>query len=199
MANVNEGPEKPADVEDNAHKDVVFHYSRERRLSRASRDVQALNDGKVLKSSLMRTLFANGSHRLFFFIILFTAAASALAFRFMGTEDGGQTPHQAIRLGGNTLVMTIYPIEEALFLVMMKTAPESGEFYVGAVDVAVSPVMPRAAEGEEQPSPEVFTHRVFFNLLETEVFQISLPFDAADFFVVLRTSEEQRTVRVRVI
>jgi len=194
MAGAGEQPEQ------SDGNDVVFHYSRERRLSRASDEVRALNDGKILKSSLARTLFANGSHRLFFFIILFTAASAALAFRFMGTEAGGNTPYQAIRLGGNTLVMAIEPVEGALFLVLMKSAPDLGEFYVGAVDVAVSPVTPRAAEGEEPPAYEVFTHRVFFNLAESEIFHVSLPFDPFDgteFFVVLRTSEEQRAVRMR--
>jgi len=190
---------KPAGIEDNGCTDTVFHYSRERRLSRASPDVQALNEGKLSRTGLLRTLFASGSNRMILFVIVFAFAAFGLATRFMDGVDGGEgfPRYHGVRLGGNTLALTILPIEEALFLVILKNAPESGEFYTGPVDIAVSPVMPRAAEGEEREIPAVFTHRIFFNLAESEFFQISLPFEETDFFVVLRADEEQRTIRLQ--
>ena len=133
------------------------------------------------------------------FVIVFVMAASGLASRFMGGEgEGGGQQYQGVILGGNLLALTIIPLEETPFLVIIKTAPASGEFHTGAVDIAVSPVMPTATEGEAREAPQVFTHRIFFNLVESEMFQISLPFEETDFFVVLQTGEEQRTLRMQV-
>ena len=129
------------------------------------------------------------------FVIVFVMAASGLASRFMAGGGEGQR-YQGLILGGNLLAVTIVPVEEALFLVLMKTTPASGEFYIGAVDIAVSPVMPAGREDGE--APLAFTHRIFFNLVESELFQISLPFEETDFFVVLRAGEEQRTLRLQV-
>ena len=170
--------------------DIVFHYSRERRLSRASPAVQALNDGNIIKGSLFKTLFATGSHRMFFFVVIFVFAASGLANRFMSGER--EHPYQGTMLGGNIIALAIHPLEDALFLVILKSTPESGVFHTGAVDIAVSPV---ATDGEAH---EVFTHRIFFNLVEHESFYISIPFEGSDFFVVLDSGEEMRTLRVRV-
>jgi len=199
MTNTDHQGGKPAGVQDNGYTDTVFHYSRERRLSRASPDVQALNEGKLSRTGLLRTMFASGSNRMILFVIVFAFAAFGLATRFMDGVDAGEgLPHyQGVRLGNNTLALSIFPVEETLFFVLIKNTPESGEFYTGPVDIAVSPVMPRAAEGEEREVPEVFTHRIFFNLVESEFFQMSLPFLETDFFVVLRTDEEQRTVRLQ--
>jgi len=190
----NEGGGKPLTVEDNGLRDTVFHYSRERRLRRASPEVQALNEGKGVRQSLLRIIFSNKANRMLLFAILFIFAASTLASRFMGGPGGSGGQYQGVRLGGNTLALAILPVEETLFLVLVKNTPETGEFYTGAVDIAVSPVQPRALEGE---TPEVFTHRIFFNLVESEMFQISLPFEETDFFVVLRAGEEQRSLRLR--
>ena len=189
-------PVIPVSAEDHVQRDTIFHYSRERRLSRASPEVQALNEGKTVKAGLFRALFANGSHRMILFVIVFAFAAFGLASRF-GDGGEGHVRYQCVILGGNLLALTIQPVEETLFLTIIKYTPESGEFYTGAVDISVSPVMSRAAEGEEREVPAVFTHRIFFNLVESEFFQLSLPFDETDFFVVLRAGEEQRTLRLQ--
>ena len=184
---------------DAMHQDVGFRYSRERRLGRASAQVQALNAGTFSRVGFFRSLFTNSSHRMVLFVIVFAFAAFALATRFMGDADGAPQYH-ALMLGGNFLAMAILPIEELPFLVIAKQAPPTGEFFIGAVDIAVSPVMPRPAEGEAGAAThEVFTQRIFFNLVESESFHISLPFfEESDFFVVLSTGEEQRTFRLQV-
>ena len=197
LSNTEEQSGNAVNTEDTFQRDSVFHYSRERRLSRASQAVQDLNEGKIERGRLFRTLFANSSHRMILFVVVFVIAASGLASRFMGIageEDG--LHYHGVLLGGNLLALAIFPIEETPFLVIMKSTPSSGEFFTGAVDVAVSPVMPSGREGGE--APQVFTHRIFFNLVESEMFQISLPFEETDFFVVLSTGEEQRTLRLQV-
>ena len=189
----NQGEGKPITIEDNGRRDTVFHYSRERRLSRATPEVQALNEGQGVRQSLLRIIFSNKANRMLLFAILFIFAASTLASRFMGGQGASEGQFQAVRLGGNTLALAILPVEQTLFLILSKSTPETGEFYTGPVDIAVSPVQP----GAGRETPEVFTHRIFFNLVESEMFQISLPFEETDFFVVLRAGEEQRTLRLQ--
>jgi hypothetical protein len=171
-----------------AEKDIVYYYSRERRLSRASPEVQALNDGIPIRSSFSKTLFATKAHKLVFFAIVITVTVSSLASRFSGTDSGVK----GVKLGENTLALTLRPVEGALILGIIKNTPESGEFYAGAVDIAVSPVQKKAGE-----VPLVFNHRISFTLVETEVFQAAIPFDGTDFFVLLRAGDELKSVRLK--
>ena len=189
----NQTERKPVTIEDNGRRDTVFHYSRERRLSRASPEVQALNEGQGVRQSLLRIIFSNKANRMLLFAILFIFSASVLASRFMAGPGGGEGEFQGVRLGGNNLALAILPVEQTLFLILSKTIPETGEFYTGPVDIAVSPVQP----GADGAAAAVFTHRIFFNLAESELFQMSLPFEGDDFFVVLRAGEEQRSLRLR--
>jgi len=179
-------------ISDNTHHDTVFHYSRERRLSKASPEVQALNEGQYVRPSLFKTLFATKSHRLLLFAIVFVVAGSGLAHRFTGRE---RQQEQGLRFGGNTLVMAIVSVDEALLFEIVKSAPASGELYIGPVDIVVSPARTSAATDS---APQVFTHRIFFNPIEIEIFRISLPFEETDFFVVLSNNDEQRSLRLRV-
>ncbi|MCL2206444.1 MAG: hypothetical protein FWB82_08020 [Treponema sp.] len=66
-------------------------------------------------------------------------------------------------MGGNELALAIYPVEQALILLIIRSAPVTGEFHVGAVDIAVTPA---TANDESQ----VFTHRIFFNVSNRKVF-----------------------------
>ena len=190
MSDTEKQPGKPMETEGDKYKDSVFHYSRERRLDRASPAVQALNEGNFVRMSFFKTLFSTRSNR-FIFIIIFLITAMGFSTRITGGRDAPQ--EQGLRLGGNTVAMTIIPVEGTLFLGIVKSAPRSGELYTGAVDIAVSPVV---AEGED---PVIFSHRIFFNPALSESFQISLPFfEETDFFVVLSTEDEHRSVRLGV-
>jgi hypothetical protein len=173
-----------------AEKDIVYYYSRERRLSRASPEVQALNDGIPIRSSLSKTLFATKANRLVFFSIVVIIAVSSLASRFSRTDSGAK----GVKLGENTLALTLRPVEGALILGIIKNAPQSGEFYAGFVDIAVSPVQRKGETAEALP---VFNHRISFAPVEAEVFQAVLPFGGTDFLILLRAGDEQKAVRLK--
>jgi hypothetical protein len=64
-------------------------------------------------------------------------------------------------------------------------------------DIAISPAMPRPGENEALEVPQVFTHRILFNPVDSEFFHLTLPFDGDDFFVVLKTDNEQKSIRLR--
>jgi hypothetical protein len=100
----------------------------------------------------------------------------------------------SLKLGANTINLTVIREGEAMGLSLQKIVPKSGEFYIGAVDISVSPVITQSVEGE---TPPVFGHRVFFNPTDTETFIISIPFEGGGFYVFLSTDDEQKVVRVR--
>jgi len=188
-----EKPGKTASNWDDVNTDTVFYYSRDRRLSRASADVRSMNDGKPIRPSLSRTLFATGAHRIIFIAIIFTILAFSFASRF--SARGGD---DSIKLGGNTLATVITREEGILILGVVKTMPKSGEAYVGAVDLSVSPVLSNTKEGGTAGAPQIFSHRISFNPVETETYQISLPFDGNDFLVTFKNDSEQKSFRLKV-
>jgi len=180
------------DSEDNVQKDPVFYYSRERRLSRASPRVQQMNDGVPIRPSLSKTLFATRGHKLIFATIILFCITFGFTSRFSGRGEVG------LKLGGNSIAMIIVPVEETLVMEIAKKVPKSGEFYIGAVDIAVSPVMPKPREGEQGEAPRVFSHRIIFNAVESENYNLSLPFDGTDYFVVFSTGDEHKSIRLKV-
>jgi len=184
---MSENEKTPEDGE--AERDPVFYYSREHRLSRASKTVRALNEGENVRPSL-RTLFGAKGNIFILMSILVICVMFGITSRLSSSGS-------SVKLGANTLNLNIIREEEVLALSILKTAPKSGEFYIGAVDIAVSPVLPNAGEGETQRETPRFSHRVFFNPTETEPFFMSLPFDGDDFYVFLSTDDEQKVVRIK--
>jgi hypothetical protein len=191
----NEEKQSPYPADDDQNKidrDPVFYYSREHRLSKASPAVRALNNGKPLRPSLSKTLFATKANTLVFITLVVVIVFS------LGARFAGRTRERSVILGGNTLKLAILSVEETKILELLKNAPKSGEVYVGEVDIAVSPVMPKLKGGEAAEPPKIFTHRIVFQPVDPETFYVSLPFEGSDFFVLLRTPDEQKSVRLNV-
>ena len=83
-------------------------------------------------------------------------------------------------------------------LEIVKNAPKSGEVYIGGVDIAVSPVMPKSKDNEVTEIPPMFVHRILFNPVDSEIYSFALPFDGNDFFVVFTTGDERKSIRISV-
>ena len=189
-------PEPPPD--NKIQSDIVYYYSRERRLSKASPGVQALNDGKPVRPSLSKTIFATKSNKLVFTTIILVLIISGLAFRFTkGKNDG-------FMLGGNVLVMNMRLYDGMPVLEIVKNVPQNGEFYIGPVNVTVSPVISKskARSGEEGGAGAafdnaIFNHGIYFNPVETETFRTAIPFEGNDFIVVLEAGYEQKSLRIK--
>ena len=169
-----------------AEKEPVFYYSREHRLERASARVRAFNSENPEKRSIAKTLFGTKSNALILMSILIICA-------MYGFTSRSSSRGTNVQLGANSLNLTVIREEETLGLRIIKAVPKSGEFYIGAVDIVVSPVIAKLEEGEE---PQVFRHRIFFNPTESESFFVSLPFDDSDFYVFLSADDEQKVMRV---
>ena len=176
---------------DNTNRDTVFHYSREHRLSRASPEVQAFNSDSHVRPTLRKVIFGNRGS-IFLFVSIIVISISGLIINFINREPSGGG---SMTLGGNTLSVAILRVEESLILGIVKKTPESGEIYIGSVEIAISPAI-SSSDGEE---PQIFFHNISFRPLASETFHISLPFVGDDFFIVARAAEEQKSMRIRVV
>ena len=187
----NENNEK---VEKKVKRDTVFYYSRERRLDRASALVRGNSDnnGQTTKKIPLSKIFVTRGNTIFFIIIIIVCFVLGITNRLNVTERN-------VKLGGNIVTAEITSEEGILILDLEKNLPKRGEAYTGAVEIYVSPVLPKPKDGEEHELPPVFSHRVFFGAYSKETFSISIPFTQAEYFVIFRTSDEHKTMRLKVI
>jgi hypothetical protein len=155
-------------------RDLVFHYSRERRLSRASPRVRSLYDGSPPKRpGLIRSLTSNKSHSLQFLSIV-TLMVMLSIFSFV-TRD-----RDALRLGKNTLTLEASEEGGLLYLVIHKRGAKGA--YTGELDLTM------IGEGET-----FSTRRVFLTEQKTEEFRFSLPSNGSKLTVLF--SWEDRVIR----
>jgi hypothetical protein len=181
------------------NEEIVFRYSREARLARASEAVRLLNDGIVAKPSFFKTLLSSRANRVAFVaIVIFSVFGLVVRFTSFTSRDAVQ--EVSVRFGRNTVAVSLFPVEGVLFLGIQKTAPQSGELLTGAVDVIISPAVSNTGTDGETLEPLVFSQRVIFSPAVHEQFQFSLPFDTnetgTDFFVILDSGGEQRAIRL---
>jgi hypothetical protein len=102
---------------------------------------------------------------------------------------------KGVDLEGNTVALTIARNDKgALSMSVQKTASSSGEAYTGAVGIAVSPVIPKEDTGK---APEVYAGKVFFTPAGKEDYRLELPFEGENFLVILRTDNEQKSLRIK--
>ena len=163
-------------------KDPVFYYSRERRLERSSQTVRDIYSEKKRRGLV--ALFGSKGNVLIFVCIILIIGMTAMASNITKRNEG-------ITLGRNTLAITLVHEEGLMVLGLIKSAPRSGEFYIGDVDIIVS----HTGETQEE---ERFIYQITFNPLESETFVIPLSIVENDVFVTLRTPEEQRAIRLQV-
>ena len=149
-------PEKTTPEKPGQNREIVFHYSREHRLDRASGAVRDLNENAWSRPKLFGTIFGNRGNIIILITIVVICAMSYISSRYFGQSDS------EFKFGNNTITISVYYEEDILFLSLRKVVPAGAYAYTGAVDIAVSPVQPN---GESQP---IQTHRIFFSLETTE-------------------------------
>jgi len=165
---------------------LVFHYNREHRLSKAPQDVKDLYNRDKKKQrgfSLIRPLVADKPRALMFITIVIMCAAIFLLSIF-GYFDNTHS------LDGNKLEISGTLFEGTTIVVIKKTVKNKAAAYTGAVDIAVSPVK----TAEEEPL-YMFTHRIFFTLEPVEEYRFASPYDSPEQLIVLQT--EASTINVK--
>ena len=177
------------DTEKEIERDPVFYYSREHRLSHASPIVQSMNGKAYAKQGLTKRMFGSKSNLVLFATILIICASFALTGRYMKKQGN-------ITLGENSLALTMIQDQDTAILGIVKKVPKSGEFYTGTVELIVSQT--QSKEESEHGAPEFFNHHIRFNPVETETITIPLPFEGNDFIVILKTANEQKSIRLKI-
>jgi hypothetical protein len=178
-------PEEPSRPD---NRDVIYHYSRDHRLARASQTVRALNDETPPpRPNLFRTLTATKPLALLFITIMMMVVFISLATILTASDRG-------IALGGNTLTVSALRFQGMTYIAIKKTCKEDDRAYTGAVDVAVSIVQ---SGTETSESPPIAARRIFFSLNAEEEFRFSIPFEAPELLFLVQSEMEQRTFKVK--
>lgn len=170
-------------------KDIVFHYSRERRLAGASETVRKLNEeNKKHSFNLLRPLISTKPLAfLFVSIVVLSAILYLFSFFFGGKRE--------IVLGGNTITVSAFTFEGKTYLTLKKNIQNKNNFYTGTIDLAVSP---NDNETEEQ-SPEeieIYTARIFFTSETEEEFKMAIPFEAEKLLILVQSEREIQRLNV---
>jgi hypothetical protein len=179
----------PLTVKKNSDEEPVFYYSREARLAKAPKSVQALyGEGPKKKLGFFRSLTATKPLASIFTSIIFLCAAILLISIF-GLAEGSYI------LGGNQVSLSAMKFQEETIIILEKTFKEHQEAYTGVVDIGISPA---ALTGNEAAELPVFTHRVFFSLAPKEEYRFSVPFAADELAVVLLGEADSVSFKVQV-
>jgi hypothetical protein len=168
--------------------EMVFYYSRARRLAKASEAVRKLNDPAPEKPpNLFRTLVATKPRAMTLATILFLSVIILLLSFFTGFDRKGN-------LGGNGVSASAMALPNATYVVIKKTAGK-GQSYTGPVDLAAT-IPLKAEDTERGVEAPIDLRRIFFTLNAEEDFRFSLPFEARELLIVLRAGEERVSLRV---
>jgi hypothetical protein len=173
---------------DSPNQEMVFHYSREHRLARASEAVRALNEpGPSMKGGILRVLFATRAGTMLFITIVILC----IFFLFVYYTRGRPNPE----IGGNRVSISALNYSGKTYVEIKKKA-RGDDYYTGAVDLALS-IPQKLMEGETEAP--IASRRIFFTLEEDEEFRFSLPFDAPELILLMQAADEIRTFRIKTV
>jgi len=179
-------------------EEIVYHYDRERRLAKAPQRVRDLCKMDTHhRFNLLKPLVRTKPLAMMFFSIIIIcaviAALSALGLTAMSDAlDGNTLSIQAIRFEGATIMAINKSAVKKSGLDRFSRSPA----YTGAVDIAVQPLLKSGAVQEEVPQ-DIFLHRIFFTLEPEEYYRFSIPFDADELAVVVRTETDVLRLTVK--
>ncbi|MDR2028203.1 MAG: hypothetical protein LBP93_01550 [Treponema sp.] len=184
-----ESREKPAAGAEKAEQELVFYYSRARRLERASQTVRELNDpAPVRRPTLFGTLTATKPLTFLFMSMVILVAGILITSYFSSREERPA-------LGGNSLTLSAMRFEGSSYIVIKKTVPEKTEAYTGIVDIAVSLYV---KPGEEYPGElPLANRRIYFSPEPEEEYRMTVPFEARELLFVMRAEEAYLSLRVK--
>ena len=172
--------------DDDEDREIVYYYSREKRLERASPSVREFNEGPRPISGANRIFGRTGGRGNIFVMLMIFLIFFVMMFIYRSDPPG------TIKLGENNVVISFKKENNGLFLNIQKTIPKNTNPYTGLVEIGVTPS--HTIEGMENDPHPVFMESFFFDLSETQYFSFALPFDGDSFHVIIET-EEERIIR----
>jgi hypothetical protein len=186
---------KKPDIKPGVNADMEFFYHREKRLEKATKGVQDLYSGKLMKKSVSQRLFGKRSNIYIFVTIVVVS--------FVLTWQAGISDNEInFKLGENDIALSISALGDSrdaerggvLMLFMKKTAKKASA-YAGEVDIVVSPVLDKDDEGAPD-APPIEARRFFFTHDSPESYSMTLPFSGKRFIVIIQTENERLIKRI---
>ncbi|MDR1899920.1 MAG: hypothetical protein LBQ55_07935 [Treponema sp.] len=175
----------PLSPEKNTGEEMVFRYSRARRLERAPKKVRELYQPSPRKKfGFFRSLTATKPLAMLFGSVMVLSAITIVMAIYGGAENSRI-------MDGNRVSVTAMKYQGSTFVVLTKRRRDAKGAYTGPVDMAASP---SAEKGGEEPLP-VFENRLFFSLKAEEEFRFSIPFEAEELIVVLQNESSTADLR----
>jgi hypothetical protein len=166
--------------------EMVFYYSREKRLEKAPRRVRALyEESGPPKFNLLRPLVATKPLAALFATVLIFSAISAIV-AFSGVAD------RSYKFQGNSITVEAQRYQGTVIVTIQKK-PDREERTAedGGLDILISPVQGRGGDGSG------FSHRLVFGSGKEEEFHMVVPFDSPELIFLLRGESEVLEFKVK--
>ncbi|MDR3192607.1 MAG: hypothetical protein LBT87_06035 [Treponema sp.] len=166
--------------------ELVFYYSREKRLAKAPQRVRALyEESAPPKFNLFRPLVATKPLAMLFTTVLILSAISAI-IAFSGIAGGSH------KFQGNSITVDARRYQGTVIVTIQKK-PDREERAAedGLTDILINPVQGRGGEGSG------FSHRLFFGSGKEEEFRIVVPFDSSELIFRLQGERERLEFKVK--
>jgi len=175
--------------ESSSGSEIIYHYSRERRLAKAPQSVRDIYNDEPVKPrfGLLGPLIADKPRRILFFMIIFLCVM-ILALSALGFFDDSRM------LDGNRLDITGTIYENTTIVILKKTV-RNADAYTGAVDIAVSPSL-NYYETDDEKIP-VFYHRIFFSMENEEIYRFAVPYDTPEFLIVVQNEKSDLQMKIK--
>jgi hypothetical protein len=179
-------PERKLTEKRPGEDEMVFYYSREKRLAKAPRQVRDLYEKPASpKFNLLRPLIATRPLAMLFAMVLILSAISAIV-AFSGIAD------RNYKFQGSSITVDAQRYQGTVIVTIQKRPDREGPAAAagGLTDILISPVQDRGGESS------VFSHRLVFSSGKEEEFRMVVPFDSPE--LVFRIQGESELLEFKV-
>ncbi|MDR1029534.1 MAG: hypothetical protein LBL76_01525 [Treponema sp.] len=189
--------ETPSPASKPLDRELVFYYSREHRLERASPAVREMNRD-IPKTGPWKsgTLSSNRASVMLLISILVCSGFIMIFSKVSSGQGTSRSGTQTSNLGGNTLRVSARKFQGTTYLQITKTVSQT-PVYTGVVAMAITPLDSPGSEDELGESPPVVSHQIVFSADPEEVYGLSLPFEASQLLMLMQAGDDT-PIRIQV-
>ncbi|MDR2602388.1 MAG: hypothetical protein LBC53_08075 [Spirochaetaceae bacterium] len=158
-----------------SEKDLVFYYSRARRLAKAPPQVRALYENQPPKRFNIFRSLVDSKPKAFLFTAIIIMCLVILFMTYL-MPDSGKTD-----VMGNLVEVSAMRYSGSTFIVLKKSADVKKSFYTGLVDVIVY-----SDSSDLRETARKTTMQIVWTDLPQEEFRFSVPFENSQILVSLQ-------------
>ena len=177
-------------------RELVNHYSRERRLEKAPQAVRDLyTEQPRRRFGFLQTLTGTKPNAMLFGTILLLCLLMFMLSIFGFTGDSRELDGNILSVKGKKY--------EGTTLIEVRKIPRKDKIgryintYTGPVDIAVFPVAKKGQDPSQQAA-NVFYHRIYFTNDQEENYLFTLPFDQNELGFIFRTEKKTLSLTIQI-